>query len=247
MKIDAKRLHFKQLNKLLRDAAKKGVKEIEIVNVNGQRYIGTGIDHEATIIIRGAPGNDLGAFMDSPTIIAHGNAGDCVGNTMNNGRIIIHGSAGDIVGYSMRGGEIYIKGNVGYRAGIHMKEYLGRFPVIVIGGAARSFLGEYMAGGRIVVLGLGANDDELVEDYLGTGMHGGRMYIRGIVPQEKLGIGVKIDSLNEEDLAELRRIVTKYCETFKILSTKIWESSFTKVVPTTYRPYGKMYAVYTLE
>jgi len=247
MKIDAKGLHFKQLNKLLRDAAKKGIKEIEIVNVNGQRYIGTGIDQEATIIIRGAPGNDLGAFMDSPTIIAYGNAGDCVGNTMNNGRIIIHGSAGDIVGYSMRGGEIHIRGNVGYRVGIHMKEYLGHFPVIVIGGAARNFLGEYMAGGRIVVLGLDVDGDEIVGDYLGAGMHGGKMYIRGAVREDMLEMGVKIDSMTREDSTELRKILAEYCKNFKLSLPSMLKHEFTKIVPTTYRPYGRMYTVYTLE
>ncbi len=247
MKIDAKGLNFKQLNKLVRDAVQNGAREIEVTNVCGQRYIGTGIDVDARIIIRGNPGNDLGAFMDNPTIMVYGNAGDCVGNTMNAGRIVINGSAGDVVGYSMRGGEIYIRGNVGYRVGIHMKEYAGRFPVVVIGGVARSFLGEYMAGGRIVVLGLDDNDGELAGDYLGTGMHGGKMYIRGTVPQEKLGIDVKVDSLNESDLTELRGIIADYCKTFEISSEKILEKSFKKVVPTTHRPYEKTYAVYPIE
>ena len=60
---------------------------------------------------------------------------------------IIHGGAGDIVGHSMRGGEIYIRNNVGYRCGIHMKEYLDQKPMIVVGGTAQDYLGEYMAGG----------------------------------------------------------------------------------------------------
>mgnify|MGYP002508793462 CR=1 FL=1 len=60
-------------------------------------------------------------------------------------------------GYAMRGGKIFVKGNAGYRAGIHMKAYEEKKPVMVIGGTAGSFLGEYQAGGVIVVLGLGAN------------------------------------------------------------------------------------------
>ena len=35
-----------------------------------------------------------------------------------------------------------------------MKAYRNSFPVIVIGGCTGDFLGEYMAGGLIVVLGL---------------------------------------------------------------------------------------------
>lgn len=35
----------------------------------------------------------------------------------------------------------------------HMKEYKEKVPVLVIGGRTGSFLGEYQAGGIIVVLG----------------------------------------------------------------------------------------------
>lgn len=58
---------------------------------------------------------------------------------MNDGRIVVHGDAGDAVGYAMRGGEIYVEGSAGYRAGIHMKAYQDKKPVIVIGGKAGSF------------------------------------------------------------------------------------------------------------
>lgn len=49
---------------------------------------------------------------------------------------------------------ILVEGNVGYRAGIHMKAYKDQVPVLVVGGEAGSFLGEYQAGGYVVVLGL---------------------------------------------------------------------------------------------
>jgi glutamate synthase domain-containing protein 3 len=106
------------------------------------------------IEIFGTPGNDLGAFMNGPRIIVHGNAQDGCGNTMNEGEIIIHGHAGDIIGLSARGGKIFVREDVGYRAGIHMKEYQGKKPVLVIGGTAQDFLGEYMAGGVLILLGL---------------------------------------------------------------------------------------------
>ena len=54
----------------------------------------------------------------------------------------------------MRSGKIFIKGDVGYRVGIHMKAYENLYPVIIIGGTAQDFLGEYMAGGLLIVLGL---------------------------------------------------------------------------------------------
>jgi glutamate synthase domain-containing protein 3 len=77
---------------------------------------------------------------------------------MDEGKIVIHGHAGDIAGYSMRGGSIFIRDDVGYRVGIHMKEYQDKVPAIVVGGTAQDFLGEYMAGGVLVVLGLTLSD-----------------------------------------------------------------------------------------
>src|SRR3990172_3207879 len=186
--IDAEGVYYKQLNARLRQAVAEGVDRIEIHNVTGQRYIGTDLDRPVEIHVHGTPGNDLGAFMNGPRVIVHGNAQDATGNTMNEGEIVIHGSAGDITGYSMRGGKIFVRGNVGYRVGIHMKEYKEKKPTIVIGGTAQPFLGGYMAGGVLVVLGLtlprGAAHKA---NFIGTGMHAGVMYIRGTVEPYQLG------------------------------------------------------------
>jgi len=59
-----------------------------------------------------------------------------------------------------------------------MKQYKEKKPVIVIGGTAGSFLGEYLAGGIIIVLGLNSEDTVPVGDFCGTGMHGGKIYLR---------------------------------------------------------------------
>ncbi len=96
----------------------------------------------------------MGAYLDGCEIVVNGSAQDAIGDTMNDGLIVIHGNSGDAAGYSMRGGKIFIKGDAGYRAGIHMKAYKDKFPVLVIGGKAGSFLGEYQAGGIILVLGI---------------------------------------------------------------------------------------------
>ena len=143
----------------------------------GQRYIGAG-QSEGTIILNEVPGNALGAYLDGANIIVNCSAQDATGDTMNAGEITIHGSTGDAAGYAMRGGAIYVQGDAGYRAGIHMKEYKEKVPVLVIGGRTGSFLGEYQAGGIIVVLGIGSEDRQPVGNFCGTGMHGGRIYLR---------------------------------------------------------------------
>lgn len=124
------------------------------------------------------PGNALGAYLNGAEITVSGNAQDAVGDTMNEGKIVVHGQIGDAAGYAMRGGRIYIKGNAGYRAGIHMKAYKDKKPIMVIGGRAGSFLGEYQAGGIIIVLGLNIDGKPIVGNFPCTGMHGGKMFLR---------------------------------------------------------------------
>ncbi len=251
--IDAKDLDYRELNLKIRKFLGNGSdsKEVTINNVLGQRYIGDGLKTGASINIYGTPGNDLAAFMDGPTIEIFGNGQDGIGNTMNSGKIIIHGDAGDILGYSMRGGEIYVEKNIGFRGGIHMKSYQKKVPVIVIGGSAGNFLGEYMAGGIIILLGLYKkeiffplfkDDPEIVGNYLGTGMHGGRIYICGDVKDYKLGREVKKMKPDGSDTELLEKYTGNYCRFFNFDKKKIHLSKFLKLVPYSHRPYGKLYA-----
>jgi len=141
MRIDARGIYYRDLNRKIREAVRMGEKHLEILNVNGQRYIGDGLEGSLFIDIHGTPGQDLAAFMKGPTIRVYGNAQDGVGNTMDDGKVIVHGMVGDVTGYGMRGGRIYILRDCGYRTGIHMKAYQEKVPVIVIGGRAGDFLG----------------------------------------------------------------------------------------------------------
>lgn len=242
--VDAKDMFHKDLNFLLRDLVlKHNPEKVRILNVFGQRYIGTNIDRNVKLEILGVPGNDLGAFMDGPTIEVFGNAQDGVGNTMNNGQIIVHGNAGDILGISARGGEIYVKGNVGYRVGIHMKEYQEKKPVLVIGGTAQDFLGEYMAGGIIILMGLNLREGEKHKtNFVGTGMHGGVIYITKKFDERQLGKEVGVSELDDTDRILLDKYIRKFSELFKVDNEKIIRSEFVKLYPKTIRPYGKLYA-----
>ena len=239
--IDATGVYYRELNSLLRSLDSEGIEKIQISNVYGQRYIGTDLDNHLSIDIYGTPGNDLGAFMNGASITVHGNVQDACGNTMDHGKIIVHGRAGDLVGHSMRGGKIFIRDDAGYRVGIHMKEYVGKRPAIVIGGTAQDFLGEYMAGGVLVVLGLNMKD-EIYHNarFVGTGMHGGKMFIRGEV--RHLGEEVAIRDLTEEDTALLKGLVEEFCSYYDLDAEKILKSKFNKLIPVSSRPYGNLYA-----
>jgi glutamate synthase domain-containing protein 3 len=243
IKMDAGGVYYRQLNANLREAITDSVRRIILRNVHGQRYIGTDLDKPVEIEIFGTPGNDLGAFMNGPRIIVHGNAQDGCGNTMNEGEIVVHGHAGDIIGLSARGGKIFVREDVGYRAGIHMKEYQGRRPALVIGGTAQDFVGEYMAGGVLILLGLNLKEGENHKaNFIGTGMHGGVIYLRGSVEEHQLGKEVGVAKLEEADYEVLKQLVGEFASHFGYDADEILRHKFIKLFPRWLRPYGRLYA-----
>ena len=245
-------ISYKELNASIRASIRNNQRRIKLVDILGQRFIGAGlectemdpIEFEINVI----PGNDLGIFMDGPTITVRGNAEDQVGNTMNNGCIVIEGDCRDVAGLSMRGGKIFVKGNGGYRIGIHMKEYQSQIPIIVLGGAGKEFFGEYMAGGILLALGLKFENSHVVNlekaasPNLGSGIHGGKIYIRGDVPDAYLGVGaMKVRFSEDEDMKLLLPIISEFCKHFKMEQDFILEKEFTKIIPGSHRPFAGYY------
>ncbi|MDA8097459.1 MAG: hypothetical protein C4575_05915 [Desulforudis sp.] len=243
LRLDAAGVHYRELNRMIKAAARDGETEIILDNINGQRYIGTGMEEDVLIRINGVPGNDLAAFMSGPTIHVYGNAQDGVANTMNAGTVVIGGNAGDVLGYGMRGGKVFVRGKVGYRVGIHMKQYQNLVPLLVVGGTAGKFFGEYMAGGILVVLGLGRKPGEpITDDYLATGMHGGVIYLRGEVDEHRLGAEPRVFELDDQDHALLDPIIKEYCRYFDTDPARVKDRPFVKLMPYSHRPYGRLYA-----
>ena len=252
VEVDAAGLYYKDLNALLRNLVDgpegSDIAKIVLRNVVGQRYIATDLDRPVEIEIHGTPGNDLAAFMNGQRVIVYGNAQDGVGNTMNAGEVIVHGHAGDILGMSMRGGAVYVRDYVGYRVGIHMKEYLEKVPLLVIGGTAQDFLGEYMAGGRIVVFGLDlAPGEPHHASFIGTGMHNGAIYLRGPVRDYQLGREVGVVRPGEglwsqDDWDFLRTCAEGYVSRFGGDADEILAGDFVKLYARYLRPYGPLYS-----
>ncbi len=247
VEVDAADIPTKDLNDHLRDLMNSGAKEVVLRNVCGQRYIGTRLyspeRKKVDIEIFGTPGNDLGAFLYGHQIRVHGNAQDGVGNTMDSGEIVIEGRAGDVLGFSMRGGKIFVRDSVGYRTALHMKEYEDKRPVVVIGGTSQDFLGEYMAGGIVILLGLGGQPHK--GKFLGTGMHGGVIYLRGSVDKTQVGGQVDISPLDDMDWKIVEKYVSEFIERFPDLGLnkeQILKNEFVRLTPLSKRPYSKLYA-----
>ena len=234
--INAEGRDYQELNEQIREAGNS----CTITNCCGQRFLAAGMSNKE-IAIEGIPGNALGAYLNGAKITVYANAQDAVGDTMNAGRIVIHGSIGDAAGYAMRGGEIFVQGNAGYRAGIHMKEYGEKIPVLVIGGCAGSFLGEYQAGGVIMVLGLSRGNKRIVHNFPCTGMHGGKLILRGECADIQFPSQVSVRTASEEDMILIRRLVEKYCSLFDTDCEEILDAPFTVVTPDSANPYKQMY------
>ena len=236
MSIKVGEMHFKDLNEWIKNNQDTPLILEECI---GQRYIGSGLKGKH-IIIKGTPGNGLGSYLNGCTIEVYGNAQDATGDTMNEGKIYIHGSSGDATGYSMRGGKIFVRDNAGYRVGIHMKAYKDKQPLLIVGGKVGSFLGEYQAGGTIIILGL--NCEEVpVGHFCGTGMHGGKIYLRcSTLPPDlpKQVVARKVESI---DLQEINEDIREFCQVFKIEEEAVWRKDFYVLEADTKNPYRQLY------
>lgn len=235
MKIFAGGMHYSALNAAVRASQENN---IEIMNCVGQRYIGAGLS-ERHIFIHGTPGNALGAYLNGAEVRIDGNVQEATGDTMNAGVIEVHGSAGDATGYAMRGGKIFIEGDVGYRCGIHMKAFRIQKPAIVIGGRAGSFLGEYQAGGTIIVLGDRLNGKPVVGNFCGTGMHGGEIWLRTDELTAALPEQVKSERVTLSD--EAASLIREWCARFGREEKPYLSAVYYRLTPNADNPYRQMY------
>ena len=141
----------------------------------------------------------------------------------------------------MRGGKIYVQGDAGYRAGIHMKAYRDKVPMMVIGGTAGSFLGEYQAGGLIVVLGLHRGNRRLVGRFPCTGKHAGKVFLRGACEDIAFPHQVTAQVASPADLEEIYAPLCEYSRLFDCRVEELLQAPFTVVTPNSKNPYKQMY------
>ena len=229
--------HFKEANERVR-AALAEADVVELRDVCAQRYLGCAMPVGKRLEIHGVPGNDMASYLDGGAIEVFGNAQDQIGNTMNGGSIVIHGRCGDAAGYAMRGGRIFVRDGCGWRVGIHMKQYEGRRPAIVVGGDAGSFLGEYLAGGVIVLMGRPGQ-------YLATGMHGGVIYLREPLAADEVPEGLVLEPVDADDRALLADLLGEYNAHFASdlgAPVEATGEGYYRLRPASSRPYASHYA-----
>lgn len=229
---------FRQVNEAIRASRDR---DVILEHCLGQRFLASGMS-DRKITITGIAGNALGSYNDGCTITVMGNAQDATADTMNDGLIAVHGSCGDGAGYGMRGGRLFIKGDVGYRAGIHMKEYESKRPVLIVGGTAGSFLGEYQAGGIIAVLGLRRRKESPLTGYFcAAGMYGGKLFLRSPHPPKGLPERLICRRAGPADLEQLLQELEEFCVLFQEDLTEILSTPFYLVEPDSKNSYKQLY------
>ena len=93
-----------------------------------------------------------------------------------------------------------------------------------------------------MLLGLDIKHGEkLFGTHCASGMHGGKIFVRGTFPKENLSHNIKVEKLNAEDEKELKSYVKKYCKYFDADFEEIMAKPFKKLVPATSRPYANLY------
>jgi putative selenate reductase len=240
--IEVGKMHYRDLNLEIRNRIREGVKHFVLEKVTGQRYIGAGLEPGILIEVNGIPGQDLGVFNGGAKIVVYGNAQDGIGNTMNGGSIVVHGNAGDIPGHMVRNGKIFVKGSAGFRAGIMMKEYGSKHPVMVIGETIGDYVGEYMAGGTIIILGCGLGAHACpVSRHVASGMFGGEIYVRGRIEEAQLGAGAVMAEARPADLDRIRPILAEYAYEFDMDAEELMRGRFFVIRRAGQRPYGNLY------
>ena len=103
------------------------------------------------------------------------------------------------------------------------------------------FIGEYLAGGVIAVFGLGEPGRPPVSNFPCTGMHGGKLYVRGACENIVFPKQVSARPAGDGDLEQISALAARYCGYFGGSAAEIMDSPFTVVTPDSRSPYKQMY------
>lgn len=93
----------------------------------------------------------------------------------------------------------------------------------------------------IVVLGLNAGDRPIVGNFPCTGMHGGKLFLRGRCESIRFPGQVRVAPADGDALAEVERYVEDYCARFGYDKAHVMDAPFTVVTPDSKNPYKQMY------
>ena len=92
-----------------------------------------------------------------------------------------------------------------------------------------------------MVLGQNRGDKRIVHNFPCTGMHGGKLFLRGDCTDVTFPGQVSTRTPTDADHILIRKYVTEYCSLFGADIEKVLRSPFTVVTPDSANPYKQMY------
>ena len=97
-----------------------------------------------------------------------------------------------------------------------------------------------MAGGLLIVLGL-TGTPAIAERGIGSGIHGGEIFVRGIVDNNNLGVGAQQMPATEEQKTMIQPIIEDFARTFGIDPKPLLTSDYSRIAPASARPFANKY------
>jgi glutamate synthase domain-containing protein 3 len=91
------------------------------------------------------------------------------------------------------------------------------------------------------VLGIDSSDAVPVGNFTGTGMHGGKIFIRTEHELAALPAQVTVDKAGADDLKEIEPLVSEYAGYFGMDAKKLLKSKFLLLRPNAKNPYKQLY------
>jgi glutamate synthase domain-containing protein 3 len=243
--------------------------QIEVFG-NGQDGIGNTMN-SGRIIIHGDCGDILGYSMRGGEIYVKGNVGWRSGIHIKSYLdkfpiIVIGGKAGDFLGEYMAGGVIILLGLDMGQAMLSEDHGSEKSVFPVNQGPAKhvstkNVSEKHISAKHVPSMKMPLNmrdrktyyferfyptsDGQAAGNYIGTGMHGGAIYLNGDIEEYKLGKEVSKLPLDDNDIQLLKTHITNYCNYFNFDKSKIIGpdlKGFLKLAPFSHRPYGKLYS-----
>ena len=90
-------------------------------------------------------------------------------------------------------------------------------------------------------MGIGISDSEIVGNFPCTGMHGGKMVLRGEAAEIDLPPQVTKRAATKEDLAQILPYLMRFCAEFSHDPEELAKQRYTVIVPNSKTPYKQMY------
>lgn len=194
--IDCEGKPTREINTAIRDAADKGIPQVELLNTQARHNIGVSILKPIHLVYRGHVGYYTVGLCDGVTAEIHGSCGWGVADNLMAGEVVVHGNAATAVAPSIRGGRVVIKGNAGPRAAVSLKK-----GEIIISGNAGYMTGFMMQNGRLIICGNTASG-------LGDSMYQGTIFVGGTIAE--LGSGVEAVDAEPGEMDEIHATLERF-------------------------------------